>query len=153
METCHTYLVHTGIPSFNSATTFRLWKLVRGIAQSAASERLQFCHNLSVMETQWAKHFCSYPMRLQFCHNLSVMETASTRRKRKPRSSSFNSATTFRLWKRENCGKTMKLINGLQFCHNLSVMETRTVFAPPGNLKGFNSATTFRLWKPAQESN
>ena len=85
---------------FNSATTFRLWKPdangVKGNADPSASilpqpfgygndmsfldvldcfRRLQFCHNLSVMETWWWWRYVTSWIRLQFCHNLSVMET------------------------------------------------------------------------------
>ena len=109
--------------NFNSATTFRLWKHnFRGWVWHLR-ELLQFCHNLSVMETFSIAAPSKYPSPLQFCHNLSVMETINSVLKDAADGSNFNSATTFRLWKQLYLAKT------------------------DFGMTNFNSATTFRLWK------
>ncbi|AKB50874.1 hypothetical protein MSBRW_1621 [Methanosarcina barkeri str. Wiesmoor] len=132
---------------FNSATTFRLWKRTNPAVVRLSPTKLQFCHNLSVMETRSFDYSRTFKIWLQFCHNLSVMETRPFYFIRIP-----------------------PIL--LQFCHNLSVMETQykpeskgaqayaSILPQPfgyGNRGrryqpgfwqlGFNSATTFRLWK------
>src|SRR5579884_599408 len=165
------------VHSFNGATTLRSWKRWRARKSCWTQLRLQWSHDLAVVETA-----CTGPRTIW---RWSGFNGATTLRSWKLDAAvaqrrvlvCFNGATTLRSWKQHRaealvlivllasmeprpCGrgnheyKRGALHSGrLQWSHDLAVVETCAARWPPiGEAgSGFNGATTLRSWKPSME--
>ncbi len=160
------------VHSFNGATTLRSWKRWRARKSCWTQLRLQWSHDLAVVETA-----CTGPRTIW---RWSGFNGATTLRSWKLDAAvaqrrvlvCFNGATTLRSWKQHRaealvlivllasmeprpCGrgnheyKRGALHSGrLQWSHDLAVVETRLTRAELGGADSFNGATTLRSWKP-----
>src|SRR5579884_2497734 len=87
------------VHSFNGATTLRSWKRWRARKSCWTQLRLQWSHDLAVVETARSSCPASRTCMLQWSHDLAVVETASSGSSRSDSPSGFNGATTLRSWK------------------------------------------------------
>src|SRR5579885_548118 len=87
---------------FNGATTLRSWKRWRARKSCWTQLRLQWSHDLAVVETSSRPSCRPPPKRLQWSHDLAVVETSTRTRIPCWRCCCFNGATTLRSWKPES---------------------------------------------------
>src|SRR5579884_3809393 len=90
------------VHSFNGATTLRSWKRWRARKSCWTQLRLQWSHDLAVVETSSRPSCRPPPKRLQWSHDLAVVETSTRTRIPCWRCCCFNGATTLRSWKPES---------------------------------------------------
>ena len=139
-----------GSNCFNGATTSRSWNLTSRPDQAPPPMlRLQWGHDLSVVESPRSPGGIVMATELQWGHDLSVVESGPKRPKGPERLHRFNGATTSRSWNLWWDGASLAPGDVLQWGHDLSVVESGVGSPSRPRTRGFNGATTSRSWNRA----